>query len=35
MGTLVHNVEEASKYTYDEAKQIMRAFGINWFIVEV
>lgn len=34
-GTLVHDIEEASKYTYDEAKQIMKAFGINWFIVKV
>ena len=34
-GTLVHDIEEASKYTYDEAKQIMKAFGINWFVVKV
>jgi hypothetical protein len=34
-GALVHNISEASKYTYDEAKQIMRAFGINWFLVQV
>ena len=34
-GTLVHDISEASKYTHDEAKQIMRAFGINWFLVKV
>ena len=34
-GTLVHNISEASKYTYDEAKQIMKAFGLNWFVVKV
>jgi hypothetical protein len=32
---LVHNISEASKYTYDEAKQIMKAFGLNWFVVKV
>lgn len=34
-GILVHDISEASKYTYDEAKQIMKAFGINWFLVSV
>lgn len=34
-GTLVHDIEEASKYTQEEAKQIMQAFGINWFLVKV
>lgn len=34
-GTLVHDISEASKYTYDEAKQIMKAFGLNWFVVKV
>lgn len=34
-GTLVHNISEASTYTQEEARQVMRAFGINWFLVQV
>lgn len=34
-GTLVHNISEASTYTQEEARQVMRTFGINWFLVQV
>lgn len=34
-GTLVHNISEASTYTQEEARQVMRMFGINWFLVQV
>lgn len=34
-GTLVHDISEASTYTQEEARQVMRTFGINWFLVQV